>query len=115
MPFLQLECFIRYPCEAPHIRLPFAIFLEELRRLIFGPKLGKRFRRTSTSRSTPMALAPSNIDPDHLVLYAYKPSAVAAGIFMGIFGVATVAHIFYLPKLRQCFFIPMILGGISTS
>ncbi|KAH0295431.1 RTA1-domain-containing protein, partial [Aureobasidium melanogenum] len=59
-----------------------------------------------------MALAPTNIDPNHLVLYAYTPSAAAAGTFMGIFGVATVAHIFYLPKLRQCFFIPMIIGGI---
>ncbi|KAI4727756.1 RTA1-domain-containing protein [Aureobasidium sp. EXF-10728] len=59
-----------------------------------------------------MALAPTNIDPDHLVLYAYTPSAAAAGAFMGIFGVATATHIFYLPKLRQCFFIPMILGGI---
>lgn len=59
-----------------------------------------------------MALAPTNIDPNHLVLYAYTPSAAAAGTFMGIFGIATVAHIFYLPKLRQCFFIPMILGGI---
>ncbi|KAI5237656.1 RTA1-domain-containing protein [Aureobasidium subglaciale] len=59
-----------------------------------------------------MALAPSNIDPDHLILYAYTPSSAAAGAFMGIFGVATIAHIFYLPKLRQCFFIPMILGGI---
>jgi hypothetical protein len=59
-----------------------------------------------------MALAPGNIDPDNLILYAYTPSAAAAGAFMGIFGVATVAHMFYLPKLRQCFFIPMILGGI---
>ncbi|KAH0406172.1 RTA1 protein, partial [Aureobasidium melanogenum] len=59
-----------------------------------------------------MALAPTNIDPHHLVLYAYTPSAAAAGTFMGIFGVATVAHMFYLPKLRQCFFIPMIIGGI---
>ncbi|KAG9668870.1 RTA1 protein, partial [Aureobasidium melanogenum] len=59
-----------------------------------------------------MALAPTNIDPNHLVLYAYTPSAAAAGAFMGIFAVATVAHIFYLPKLRQCFFIPMIIGGI---
>ncbi|KAI4720067.1 RTA1-domain-containing protein [Aureobasidium sp. EXF-10727] len=59
-----------------------------------------------------MALAPTNIDPDHLVLYAYTPSAAAAGAFMAIFGIATAAHIFYLPKLRQCFFIPMILGGI---
>jgi hypothetical protein len=59
-----------------------------------------------------MALAPGNIDPNNLILYAYTPSAAAAGTFMGIFGVATVAHILYLPKLRQCFFIPMILGGI---
>ncbi|CAD0087031.1 unnamed protein product [Aureobasidium mustum] len=62
-----------------------------------------------------MALAPTNIDPNHLVLYAYTPSAAAAGTFMVIFGVATVTHIFYLPKLRQCFFIPMILGGVMET
>jgi len=60
-----------------------------------------------------MSVAIGHIDPDHLVLYNYTPSAVAAYAFMGIFGLGTAVHFFYLFKLRQAFFIPLIIGGIS--
>jgi len=60
-----------------------------------------------------MSVVLGNIDPNHLVLYHYTPSDAAAYAFMAIFGVGTIVHFFYLFKLRQAFFVPLIIGSIS--
>ncbi|KAJ5645934.1 RTA-like protein [Penicillium lividum] len=46
------------------------------------------------------------------VLYNYNPSGVAAIIFVALFGLTTLVHIFQMIKSRAWFFIPFIVGGI---
>ncbi|KAL2819066.1 RTA1 like protein-domain-containing protein [Aspergillus cavernicola] len=44
--------------------------------------------------------------------YYYSPSAAAAGIFVGLFGVCTLLHIYQLIRTRTWFMIPFAIGGI---
>lgn len=46
------------------------------------------------------------------ILYNYDPSAVAAIIFVVLFGLTTLVHIFQMIRSRSWFFIPFIIGGI---
>ncbi|CRG87355.1 Protein RTM1 [Talaromyces islandicus] len=43
--------------------------------------------------------------------YPYTPSASAGYAFMGLFGVATVAHFILIFLFRAPYFLPMIVGG----
>lgn len=45
-------------------------------------------------------------------LYNYNPSGVAAIIFVVLFGLTTLVHIFQMIRSRSWFFIPFIIGGI---
>ncbi|KAJ5385386.1 hypothetical protein N7517_003297 [Penicillium concentricum] len=45
-------------------------------------------------------------------LYNYDPSAVAAIIFVVLFGLTTLVHIFQMIRSRSWFFIPFIIGGL---
>lgn len=47
--------------------------------------------------------------------YPYTPSASAGYTFMGLFGVATVAHFIFIFLFRAPYFLPMIIGGICAS
>lgn len=46
------------------------------------------------------------------ILYNYNPSGVAAIIFIALFGLTTLAHIFQMIRSRTWFFIPFVIGGI---
>ncbi|KAI0517646.1 RTA1-domain-containing protein [Xylaria bambusicola] len=48
-----------------------------------------------------------------VVFYQYRPSEIAGYAFLGLFAIATLAHIVYLFILRAWWFIPFILGGIA--
>jgi hypothetical protein len=48
-------------------------------------------------------------------LYYYTPSAAAAGIFVGLFGVFTVHHFYQILRTRTWFMIPFLIGGIRKS
>lgn len=47
-----------------------------------------------------------------VVFWEYRPSNVAAYLFLALFALATLAHLVYLVWLRAWGFIPLILGGI---
>jgi hypothetical protein len=47
--------------------------------------------------------------------YPYTPSASAGYAFMGLFGVATLAHFVFIFLFRAPYFLPMIIGGICTT
>lgn len=49
-----------------------------------------------------------------LILYQYTPSAGAADTYMGLFGVATLAHFIMMFPYRTWYFISFIIGGVST-
>ncbi|KAF2189662.1 RTA1-domain-containing protein [Zopfia rhizophila CBS 207.26] len=49
---------------------------------------------------------------ERFVLYRYDPSKVAATIFVCLFGIATVIHIWQSYRLRARFMIPFIIGGL---
>ncbi|CAI7609549.1 unnamed protein product [Penicillium glandicola] len=44
--------------------------------------------------------------------YNYNPSAVAALIFVALFGLTTLVHVFQMIRNRSWFFIPFIIGGL---
>ncbi|KAJ5471327.1 hypothetical protein N7530_008684 [Penicillium desertorum] len=46
------------------------------------------------------------------IFYHYNPSAAAAIIFVVLFGLTTLVHIFQMIRSRSWFFIPFIIGGI---
>ncbi|KAJ5593682.1 hypothetical protein N7537_010586 [Penicillium hordei] len=48
-------------------------------------------------------------------LYMYNPSATAGWIFVALFGICTLVHLFYIFSLRAWFFIPFVLGCIGMS
>lgn len=54
---------------------------------------------------------PALDDPDAYVLYRYYPSQVAAIIFVVLFGVTTILHLFQLVKKRTWYFISLLVGG----
>ncbi|KAI0550605.1 RTA-like protein [Xylaria curta] len=45
-------------------------------------------------------------------LYSYTPSAAAAIIFLILFGVVTVLHIYYVIQRRTWYFLVLVVGGI---
>lgn len=47
--------------------------------------------------------------------FLYTPSKPAAWAFVALFGIATSAHFILMFPFRAAFFIPVIIGGISTS
>ncbi len=47
-----------------------------------------------------------------VVFWEYRPSNVAAYIFLALFALATLAHVGYLVWFRAWAFIPFVLGGI---
>ncbi|KAK4112675.1 RTA1-domain-containing protein [Canariomyces notabilis] len=47
-----------------------------------------------------------------VVFWEYRPSNIAAYIFLALFALATLAHVVYLIWLRAWTFIPFVLGGI---
>lgn len=47
--------------------------------------------------------------------YHYDPSLVAAAIFLSLFAISTLVHIFQLSKFRTWYFIPFVLGGICET
>jgi hypothetical protein len=49
------------------------------------------------------------------ILYHYDPSKVAAILFIALFGISTIAHIFQLSRRRTWYFIPFVIGGICMS
>lgn len=55
---------------------------------------------------------PALDDPDAYVLYRYYPSQVAALIFVVLFALTTILHIFQLIKRRTWYFIPLVVGGL---
>ncbi|KAF1838893.1 RTA1-domain-containing protein [Decorospora gaudefroyi] len=60
----------------------------------------------------PREYRPALDDPNAYVLYRYRPSQVAAIIFIVAFGLTTFAHIFQLIRKRTWYFIPLVVGGI---
>ncbi|KAF3041902.1 hypothetical protein E8E12_006217 [Didymella heteroderae] len=54
---------------------------------------------------------PALDDPNAYVLYRYYPSQVAAIIFVVLFGLTTILHLFQLVKKRTWYFIPLVIGG----
>lgn len=57
---------------------------------------------------------PALDDPNAYVLYRYHPSQVAAIIFVVLFGLTTILHLFQLIKKRTWYFIPLVVGGACT-
>lgn len=55
---------------------------------------------------------PSLDDPNAWVPYRYHPSQVAAVIFVALFGLTTILHIFQVIKKRTWYFIPLVVGGL---
>ncbi|KAJ8117509.1 hypothetical protein OPT61_g1309 [Boeremia exigua] len=55
---------------------------------------------------------PALDDPDAYVLYRYYPSQVAAIIFVVLFALTTIFHVFQLIKRRTWYFIPLVVGGL---
>lgn len=46
--------------------------------------------------------------------YQYRPNMIAGYTFMALFGLATLAHLVCMARLRSWIFIPFLLGGIGT-
>jgi hypothetical protein len=49
------------------------------------------------------------------LLYHYSPSKVAAIVFIALFGITTILHIFQLSRKRTWYFIPFVIGGLCKS
>ncbi|KAL3421341.1 rta1 domain-containing protein [Phlyctema vagabunda] len=47
--------------------------------------------------------------------YQYVPSEVAAYIFVVAFGLATLAHVYFMFRYRAAFCIPLVIGGICET
>jgi hypothetical protein len=45
------------------------------------------------------------------LLYHYNPSTAAAVVFIALFTVSTVAHLFQLVRRRTWYFVPFLIGG----
>ncbi|PWY92331.1 RTA1 like protein [Aspergillus heteromorphus CBS 117.55] len=48
----------------------------------------------------------------NFIFYYYTPSAAAAGIFIVLFGISTLLHLYQLVGTRSWFMIPFFIGGI---
>ncbi|TVY59422.1 Protein RTA1 [Lachnellula cervina] len=54
----------------------------------------------------------SSTDPNAFVFYKYHPSLIAAAIFVALFAITTLLHIFQAARARTFYFIPLIIGGL---
>lgn len=57
----------------------------------------------------------STTEASTFVFYRYDPSKAAAVIFLILFGVATLAHVFLMIRHRTWYFVPFIIGLICKS
>jgi hypothetical protein len=57
---------------------------------------------------------PSLDDPNVWVPYRYHPTKVGATIFIILFSLTTLFHVFQIFKKRTWYFIPLLIGGICT-
>ncbi|KAI5240040.1 RTA1-domain-containing protein [Aureobasidium subglaciale] len=57
-------------------------------------------------------MSDSNDGEINFVLYHYTPSIVAAIIFVVLFGLSFVGHVYYIFKFRALYFIPFTIGVI---
>jgi hypothetical protein len=55
------------------------------------------------------------VNGTQIVFYEYRPSKSAAISFIVLFACATLGHLIYLFRLRACFFIPLIFGGVGKA
>jgi hypothetical protein len=51
-------------------------------------------------------------DPNRFVYFRYHPSLEAAIVFVILFAITTLYHIFLISKKRTWYFIPLAVGGI---
>lgn len=49
------------------------------------------------------------------ILYHYDPSTPAAVVFITLFAITTLLHIFQMVKAKTWYFIPFVIGGICMS
>jgi hypothetical protein len=49
------------------------------------------------------------------VFYHYQPSMAAAALFVALFGIVTVAHVYQMFRSRTWFMIPFVIGGFCKS
>ncbi|ERS98135.1 uncharacterized protein SPSK_06497 [Sporothrix schenckii 1099-18] len=58
-------------------------------------------------------MASNSTDGVHnFVLYNYNPSKAAAFLFLILFGIATIAHVFLMVRHRTWYFVPFVIGLI---
>ncbi len=50
-----------------------------------------------------------------VVFWEYRPSNIAAYLFLSLFALATLGHLVYFVWLRSWTFIPLLLGGICEA
>ncbi|KAH0437999.1 hypothetical protein CcaCcLH18_03491 [Colletotrichum camelliae] len=55
-------------------------------------------------------MASSTQDPGEFVFYHYDPSLPAACIFIALFGISFVSHVFQMIKFRSWYFVPFLIG-----
>jgi hypothetical protein len=63
----------------------------------------------STSNTTYITMADSTTTK--YILYHYNPSFVAAVIFIALFALSSLLHLFQLIRKRTWYFIPFLIGG----
>jgi hypothetical protein len=56
----------------------------------------------------------STIETQKFELYHYNPSKAAAIIFLILFAVATVAHVFFMIRHRTWYLVPFVIGLICA-
>ena len=56
-----------------------------------------------------------SVEGEKYYLYHYEPSKVAAIIFVALFAITTVLHIYQLVRNRVWYFIPFVVGGLCKS
>ncbi len=47
------------------------------------------------------------------VFYRYDPSTAAAVVFIALFAISSLLHLFQLARARTWYFIPFVLGGVA--
>ncbi|QSZ29512.1 hypothetical protein DSL72_004026 [Monilinia vaccinii-corymbosi] len=53
-----------------------------------------------------------SVNGEKYMLYHYEPSLAAAVVFVGLFGVSAILHIYQLITKRTWYFIPFVIAGI---
>lgn len=44
--------------------------------------------------------------------YRYTPSTILAAVFLSLFGITTLIHLFQLFRTRTWYLIPLVVGGV---